>query len=124
MVQRRRKVLIKRAREKIIAKEVTIPLCQTPGFDLAADILAAGREVGERVCAVLATREAHAATLGDARRLLERFWVAGFKFAECLGIVDHITTTCVVKLDKTASRKILRWVRGWIEMAFACQPAR
>lgn len=104
----RTKDMINRAGEKISAEEVENLMYRIPNVEQVAVLAIPDPELGERVCAVVVSRDPNdLITIEKVREYFEGFNVAKFKFPEQLEVVDELPTTNVGKIDKAKLRKLL-----------------
>lgn len=108
IVEGRIKDLINRGGEKISAEELENLIVAHPGVTQAAVVAMPDRELGERVCAFLVTRDGTNVVQDQLNQFLAGRGLARFKLPERVEILAELPLTKVGKVDKNALRDLAR----------------
>jgi len=103
----RLKNVINRGGEKIGVEEVEGYLAMHPQVREAAVLGVPDPELGEKVCAIIATRNGKPLTLEEVQAFLEKLGVARHKQPEILKLVEEIPKTELGKIDRAKLSEIL-----------------
>jgi 2,3-dihydroxybenzoate-AMP ligase len=103
----RLKDVINRGGEKISATEIEEILIKDPRIAESAVVAMTDKDMGERVCAFVMTKDGTPITLEDVQKIVEAAGLARFQWPERVECIDSLPLTNVGKPDKKKMRVMI-----------------